>query len=348
MLGAKMTENQHHITEPGILHNDDGSLREPGWATKLIQQYDRSRVKAPSFLIKEWDYYAILNDDFGISFTVADNGYLGFVAITVFDFLSATETSGSVMTFFPLGSFKMPPTSENGDVSFNQKGFNIQVQRKDEERILLVDAPEFQGGKGLFGSIRLSQPNNMDSMVIATPFPKKSRAFYYNQKVNCMPASGSIQFGDHELIFRPETSFGVLDWGRGVWTYANTWYWGSASGRLNDELFGFNIGYGFGDTSAATENMLFYKGRAHKLDVVTFHIPEPDFLKPWKFTSNDGRFEMDFEPILDRFSDTNLLLLRSWQHQTFGKFSGKCVLDDGTALEVKDFLGFAEKVANRW
>ncbi|MCF7807050.1 MAG: DUF2804 domain-containing protein [Candidatus Marinimicrobia bacterium] len=343
-----MTNKQHRITEPGPLHAADGSLREPGWATKLLLEYDRARIKASKFLIKEWDYYAILTDEYGIAITVADNAYLGFVAVTVFDFVNPEETTESVMTILPLGSFKMPPTSASGDVHFKQKGFNIQMHREAQERIIMVDVPDFAGGKGLFGSVHLSQPDDMDSMVIATPFKKKAQAFYYNQKVNCMPASGSIQFGNRELMFDPQHAHAVLDWGRGVWTYANTWYWGSASGVLNGESFGFNIGYGFGDTSAATENMLFYQGKAHKLDQVTFNIPEPEFLKPWTFTSNDGRFEMDFVPILDRFSDTNVLLIRSWQHQVFGRFTGTCTLDDGTVLEVKDFLGFAEKVANRW
>ncbi|MEI3102134.1 MAG: DUF2804 family protein [Oscillospiraceae bacterium] len=65
----------------------------------------------------------------------------------------------------------------------------------------------------------------------------------------------------------------MLDWGRGVWTYHNTWYWGSASYHVNGVPFGWNIGYGFGDTSAASENMLFYKGKAHKLSQVKFNIP---------------------------------------------------------------------------
>ena len=26
---------------------------------------------------------------------------------------------------------------------------------------------------------------------------------------------------------------------------------------------------------------------------MTFHIPEDDYMKPWTFTSSDGRFEMD-------------------------------------------------------
>lgn len=38
-------------------------------------------------------------------------------------------------------------------------------------------------------------------------------------------------------------------------------------------VFGFNIGYGFGNTSAASENMLFYNGKSHKLEDVKFNIP---------------------------------------------------------------------------
>ena len=116
--------------------------------------------------------------------------------------------------------------------------------------------------------------------------------------------------------------------------------------------FGWNIGYGFGDTSAATENMLFYGGKAHKLGDVVFNIPmkhgKEDYLSPWTFTEGDGRFKMDFRPILDRASCTDFKILCSDQHQVFGYFSGKAVLDDGTVITIKDLLGFAEKVHNKW
>ncbi len=333
---------------PGPLLNPDGTLTEPGWATDLLLKYDRSRIKVPGFRIKEWDYYCILSENYGVAFTVADNGYLGFVSVTILDLIKKEETTKTVMTPFPLGSFRMPETSRKGDVIFRKKGVFIKIRRKSGERTITVDIPSFHEGRNLTGTLRLIQPEDMDSMVIATPFQENRRAFYYNQKVNCLRAEGSLEYGDRALLFDPSTDFGVLDWGRGVWTYANTWYWGSASGIVGGELFGFNIGYGFGDTSAATENMLFYKGKAHKLDEVTFNIPEPEFLLPWTFTSSDGRFEMDFMPILDRFSDTNALIIRSCQHQVFGRFSGKAVLDDGSVLEIKNLLGFAEKVKNRW
>lgn len=72
-----------------------------------------------------------------------------------------------------------------------------------------------------------------------------------------MRASGKVLYGGKLYEFSPETDFGALDWGRGVWTYDNVWYWGSGSGDIDGHRFGFNIGYGFGDTSAASENVIF-------------------------------------------------------------------------------------------
>ena len=145
----------------------------------------------------------------------------------------------------------------------------------------------------------------------------------------------------------------MLDWGRGVWTYHNTWYWGSASGELDGVPFGWNIGYGFGNTSAATENVLFYDGKIHKLGEVKFEIPMDedgfeDFMKPWVFTSDDNRFYMNFTPVLDRSAFMSAGVVLSDQHQVFGHFTGRITLDDGTVLPVRDFFGFAEKVENKW
>ena len=73
-----------------------------------------------------------------------------------------------------------------------------------------------------------------------------------------------------------------------------------------------------------------------------------DYLAPWKFTSDDNRFYMDFTPVLDRSACMNAGVLKSDQHQVFGRFTGECVLDDGTALSFRDFPGFAEQVENKW
>ncbi len=337
---------QHEITQNGPLLNANGTLREPGWARSLLLDYRRADVKAGKLRIKEWDYYIITNDSFGVALTIADNSYMGLISASVMEFEKPWEQTTTVLTAFPMGKYGLPETSSAGDTLYGDKRVQMAFRVQPGERRLSCRFARFLGEDALELELTLAQPP-MDSMVIATPFDAP-RAFYYNQKINCMPASGVMTLGSRRFEFAPETSFGTLDWGRGVWTYDNTWYWGNGNGIVNGKPFGFNIGYGFGNTSAASENLLLYGGVAHKLSRVQFNIPEESFLKPWTFSSDDGRFEMDFVPVIDRAARTNTLIIESDQHQVFGRFTGRAVLDDGTALELKDFLGFAEKVRNRY
>ncbi len=339
---------QIEITEKNQLLNSNGSLINKGWAKQPLLQYNRKSIQAPKYKIKEWDYYCILTETQGIALTIADNGYLGFVSCTLLDFVHKEEQTKSIMVPFPLGSFKMPENSAKGNIEFIHKNGIIKFLHKGQFRVLEVEFKNFTEGKPLKGRVKLFQDPNMETMVIATPFTKPKTAFYYNQKINCLPAQGRFSVGNEIINFDSTTAMGVLDWGRGVWPYSNKWYWGSASGLLNGIPFGFNIGYGFGDTSAASENMLFYAGKANKLDQITFKIQKDNYLDTWYFSSNDKRFEMKFEPILDRYSNTNIVIIQSRQHQVFGRFSGQAILDDGTILTLKDFLGFAEEVKNRW
>ncbi|MFX1579289.1 MAG: DUF2804 domain-containing protein [Promethearchaeota archaeon] len=342
---------QHRITEPIDLLDGNGELAQPGYATQLFWRYDRNKIKAGWHRIKEWDYYYILNEKYGITFTMSDLGFAGLMAVAWLDFERGTFTQGDTIRFLTKGGMNFPPMSSEGDVEYEDKKLKLGYYVEPGTRTIKVEYPEFTnslGEKGLSGELVLHQDPDRDTMVIATPWLKNKKKFYYNQKINCMPTEGTIRIGDTEYEFSPESSFGGLDWGRGNWTYRNRWYWGSASGLLNGESFGWNIGYGFSDRSSASENMIFYKGKAHKLDEVTFHMDVNDYMKPWKFTSNDGRFEMDFEPILDRYGKFNLLIIKSVQHQVFGRYSGIAILDDGTELKVDRFLGFAEDVYNRW
>lgn len=337
----------HEVVTRQPLLKEDGSLREPGWSKRLVQKYDRRQIKAPKFRIKEWDYYLVLNEDFAGAFTISDDGYIGLQSVSLLNFKEGWEHTETILNAFPMGKFELPPTSERGDTVYRDKRLHMEYTVEEGKRRIRCKFDKFYQGKTFRCDITLDQPE-MDTMVIATPWKEKKTAFYYNQKINCMPAGGKMEFDGKVYRFNNKTDFGTLDWGRGVWTYDNRWYWGSGNTVVDGRPFGFNIGYGFGDTSAASENMLFYDGRAHKLDDVTFHIPEGDYMKPWTFSSSDGRFEMDFVPVLDRAAKTAAVIIETDQHQVFGRMSGKAVLDDGTVIEVKDMMCFAEDVHNRY
>ncbi len=337
----------HEVTNTQLLLNERGELREPGWSRRMVQQYDRGMIKAPAWRIKEWDYYLVMGDDFGAAFTISDDGYIGLQSVSLLHLgKDPWEHTETVLNAFPMGKLKLPSDSSSGVTDYKDKRLHMRFSVGNGCRRIRCYFRNFLDGKPLKADITLLQPD-MESMVIATPWNKK-HAFYYNQKINCMRASGYVQFDGKRYEFHPGSNFGTLDWGRGVWTYDNTWFWGSGSADIDGNSFGFNIGYGFGNTAAATENAIFYNGKVHKLDDVTFHIPGSGYTDPWKFTSSDGRFEMDFVPILDRAANLDYKVIVSDQHQVFGRMSGTAVLDDGTPVRIKDVLCFAEKVHNRY
>ena len=263
---------QHEITTSAPLLDEKGNLREPGYAKRLLSIYRRADIKAPVARIKEWDYYLVANDHFAVALTIADNGYMGLDSVSFLQFDEGWQVTAAPCGPFPMGRTGLPETSAAGDTASSGKRHALVFRHVPGGRELTFRMEDFLNRDTIEGHLLLTQEPE-ESMVICTPFDKPGH-FYYNQKINCMRAAGTVRIGGQTYTFDPADSFGVLDWGRGVWTYhSNTWYWGSASGQVDGVPFGWNIGYGFGDTSAASENMLFYDGRAHKLGQVTFHIP---------------------------------------------------------------------------
>lgn len=269
---------------------------------------------------------------------------------SLIDFKSAKEKTKTVIAFVPFDKMKMPESSRTGYIHFHNQKVTVTFRHENGRRKLHMFMKNFEEGSDFEADIELyNEP--ADSMVIATPFKESGGDFYYNQKIIGMKASGNVLYKNE--IYTLYNSFGLLDWGRGVWPRNVLWYWSAGQGVVNGKVFGFNLGYGFGDTSAASENMLFYNGIASKLEDVAFHIPqnergEYEYRKPWSVTSSDQRFEMVFSPIIDRSAKTATPVVSTDQHQVFGLFTGKATLDDGTTVVLNDFLGFIERVKNKW
>lgn len=339
---------QHKLSE-GLLLNENGDLNEAGYAFGLVKEYRRSDIKAGKSRIKEWDYYFINDDEYGVALTIDDNSYMGMASVSILDFKNKIEFTKSYIKWFTKGKIGFPSSSIDGDVKLVGKNYSMVFENKNGKRHLICTLKNLAKGKDFSCDIFLEQTND-NSMVIATPF-KKPKHFYYNQKINLLKARGSFKFGELEHIIG-EKSLGVLDWGRGVWTYKNTWYWSSLNANYNGHNIGFNLGYGFGDTSKASENMFFFDKEAYKLEDVIFNIHKDkngklSFLDPWTFTSEKGDIDLKFNPIIDRYANTNALIIQSKQHQVFGYFSGSIKVADKT-FKFENLLGFAEMVMNRW
>ncbi len=135
-----------------------------------------------------------------------------------------------------------------------------------------------------------------------------------------------------------------------VQTLHCTLCFGNEENVLNRTLVKGNRPVGRIVAHRSTETCIFYDGKAHKfgaVDVETF--PKDDkYMEPWKFISEDGRFNMTMKPTFDYHTDLNLKVGRMHAHQVHGIWSGDVTLDDGTKLEIKDMYAFCEYVENTW
>jgi hypothetical protein len=344
---------QQEITQATPLLDQQGQLTQVGWARQplLDCNLDAVRFYPPllrplqRFRIKRWDYYGLTTSTHFYAFTLADLGYAGQVFAYGVDFEAGTYHEETLT--IPLARGITLPRNSTEDVSaYEGRQAKMVFRSESGGRRLSIAWPGF-GDHGLVAEIFFHLPPEHESLVITIPIEHKR--FYYNRKVNCLPAEGWVEAQGQRLTLAPDQHLGNLDWGRGVWPYRSFWVWASASGFLPDRRpVGLNLGFGFGDTSAATENALVLGGRMHKLGQVDFHYDDSDFRQPWRMTSPDGRLDLQFTPFLDRVATTNLLLITSEVHQLFGRYSGTVRTDDGEIVEFQDLLGFAEEHHARW
>ena len=208
---------QHEITAAAPLLDENGNLREPGYAKKPLPVSCRSDIKAGALHIKEWDYYLIANDRFALALTIDDNGYMGLDSISFLHFEEKWEITKSPMRLFPMGRTNLPASSAAGDTVTEGKNYALAFRHVAGGRELTFRMADFCDGQPISGRILLTDEPE-ESMVICTPFEKKGH-FYYNQKINNLKADGFFEYRGERVVFSP--AYGVLDWGRGVWTRKN-------------------------------------------------------------------------------------------------------------------------------
>jgi hypothetical protein len=343
---------QTELTQTGKLLKPDGQLAQVGWARQPLLDCNLEAARFyklrlfQRFRIKRWDYYAIFSPKRFFSATIADLGYAANIFVYTMDFETGDlHEEGLVI---PLGKgVHLPRNSTEGDSRFENEKACLTFSLRNDQRHLSVSWPGFHEGGGIQAEITLACPAGNESMNIVIPIGRKR--FYYNRKINCLPASGTVKYGDLIETLEPKTCLGSLDWGRGVWEYQSYWNWASASGFLPDgRTVGLNLGCGFGNLSKAGENALILENRIHKLDQVKFDYDSGDYMKPWKFTDTEGRLELVFTPFKDRTAQTNLGVIFSEVHQMFGRYNGKVVTDSGKVVQIKDLIGFAEEHHARW
>ena len=349
-LESDFHSEQREYTEPTELLAPDGTLLASGWARRNVFAYDRNRVRHP-LRRKEWDFYQISDGRRMAQISFANISLGGYASAVLVD-LREHKILCSKMAPFLGGKDKyvLPPKGDvPGRVRMEVGKSVFETVTEPEQRTLRFSMGEISCE---FTMKLLPEQENITTVL---PFAGRPDRYFMTTKQNCMPTEGCFRAGEREWRFDSADTFTVLDWGRVCTPYRLVWYWGNGSGRITgpdgkEHLFGFEITWGIGDESKATETCVFWDGKAHKfgpVDVKTF--PKPDkYMEPWEFVSRDDRFRLTMQPFYDHHSDLNVLAMRMHSHQVHGLWSGTVKLDDGTELEIRNLYAFCEYVENRW
>lgn len=333
---------QREVTTPVPLLGKHGNILYPGWARRMVYVYNRDAVAGRPLALKEWDYYQLTFGRHVLQMVIGQVSYVAQFAATLIDTVSGEVREFARMEPLPLGRLHMPATPDRpSEILISRPDYVMSYNTSAEARRLTVSVAD--------GSvdIALTLPRRGDDeIVIATPFEKPNQ-FYLNCKSVYFGVTGAVRFGDLELEATGDQT-AIMDWGRGVWPLHQEWFWGMGAGMVGGDRFGFNIGWGFGDLSHATENMFFVNGVGHKLGQLVVDRDQGDYLAPWRFSTEDGRFDLTMTPLYDHHTTVKVAFLGKDIHQIHGLFSGRVRVDDGREILVEDLFAFCEHAVNTW
>lgn len=332
---------QHEITLDDDLLDATGALRHVGWSRGARLRYAPARVRAPRSRVKECEHYTVLSPDLSLNLTLAQLGVAGTAHVEVLT-LADDHVADGMDLFIP----RVPglPFAPYVQDAFEKRTRRVRFEITPTSRSVEFC---FEGKAPTRGRLTLSVPGPRDGLAVITPFTERDR-FFYEYKVPDLRVEGWVEVAGRTHTLRAEDTYAILDWGRGAWPRHTRWLWGWAAGLSAGRRVSLNLGCGFGDMSAASENAIVVDGVLHKLGAVNWIYEPTQRTQQWRFRDDDGRVSLTFVPRRHRQWSMNLLLWSAHLDKVYGHYSGHVVLDDGTSINVDGIAGFAEEMRQRW
>lgn len=342
---------EKEIKERIKLLDADGHIPCEGWARHPYWEYRRKDIHYSPYRIKEWDYYQIIShkDRYVINLTFSDLGLFSLISVSYIDFDRKGHAAESALKFLTKNRMGLSENPEDDySVTYANEKITLSIIKKGSKRQIIANVPSLllpDGKKGLLLDAVIHD-EKAESMNIATSWKEDRTRFYYNEKRGPMRVSGKvIRDMDSSSL---DSSLALLDWGRGVWLRSSTWLWSAITGYDGGNSFMINLGYGFTDRTPASENCIIYDGTVNKLEEVEIIIPELLDKDKWILKDKKGLLYLEMTPFVNRRDYQDYKLIVSKQDQVFGLFSGYFTLSNGRKVEIKDTMGFAERVYNKW
>jgi len=188
-------------------------------------------------------------------------------------------------------------------------------------------------------------------LALFNPLTEDSSRWFVTEKIPYI-VNGVLKLDDKVHKFEDQT--GLMDWGRGIWTYQTQWIWANAIGWKEGNRVGINLGsLQRSSISLASEDVIFYNEKVLKLGTLKVDLDLSDVLKPWKIKSVNsepkhgyGVADIAFIPEVAHPVKTNLFVAKVEIVNVYGVFKVVAKFE-GKEYEF-EVRGFAEAANHRW
>lgn len=337
--------NENEILQNVNLCNNDGTLNVSsiGWSRNPVFNCNLSGKWLRK---KKWNYWCITSDECLFSATISNIDYAGMVFVYFLDFKTKKFIEKTIMT--PFGKGCPMPRNVHETVNFKNKEIELMFTSENNDSTFITVTCNNFATLPMEASLRITYPKGYETLNVVVPWNNKT--FQYTSKHEGMPVEGQIKVGEKVYTLNKETSFGCLDFGRGIWPFKVKWNWANASGIVNGKRVGLNLGAKWTDGTGYTENGFVIDGKLTKLsEDVIFQYDNKDFKKPWLIkTSITDRVSLTFVPFYERIAKSNAVIIKSEVHQMIGFFSGTILSLEGERIEISNMLGCSEDHLGQW
>jgi hypothetical protein len=334
---------ERELTEPVRLVGSDGRFNAAahGWSRHPVHTCN---VYEPLERRKKWNYWAVTDENFLFSATIADMERAWTGGAYLFDRRTRLHINKGIRRAPWEGQM---PEGISGDIVLDHPDMKITMRDAGAGTRIRVSAADF-AGRPLAADILVERPAGHETLNVVIPWNDLETQF--TSKQNTLPASGYVLWGD-ERFELTQPAFGCLDYGRGVWPEHTVWNWGAASGVQRGRTVGINLGDKWTTGTGATENGLCVDGRLTKVsEDLMLEYDREHWMRPWRIrTPVTDRMDLLFTPEYDRHEQTGRRDKYFTEvHQLFGTYSGAIRPDGEGLIEIEGLFGWIEEHEARW
>ena len=336
--------SEHLISSYGSLLKEDGSLREEGYAKHLPFVYDKAAVQAPFTRIKEYDLYAIDDENYIVNIGLFKFSIITAIDIEIYNKDDKTTHFAREIVPDPLFRYLLPTHPENGEINWKTSSAEVKISANKTSRRLSLSLKNAQDDIEIEALMNVLDE---DILINCMKVNEDKRHFHYVMRADAMPTRGGIRMGAtfHEFTDNCLSSY---SWGRGAWNNTRSLWSANGLGYQDGKRIALNLGYGIGDTTKSTQNALFIDGKIHKLEHVNIGVRrnikgEQLYNEPWIISDPKKRVNLVFTPDHNKDFETIQLgeMFEADQCLAYGTYTGSVELEDGSYFAIKDLPGTA-------